>query len=296
MTSQSTSLKARILHMLAAARRKVPPALLERRLAAYLGIKRRAIRQAVRELVTAGELAYTNEYGGSFVEISFNRPMRVSPRIVLKPAGLAFEPCQGDAVVALQPGAAFGSGRHASTRLALRGIDALLSGGCRLPAGVNAKILDIGTGSGVLALAAIALGLEGGLGIDTDPCAVFEARENVRLNRAEARMIVSDQPLATAVGPYAVIAANLRFPTLARLRPQIDRLLPAGGFAVLSGLRSSEAERLRADYAAGGFSSRWRAMEGGWAAVVLQKDTLRTKKERKLRAEASALAIQDGNG
>ena len=135
-------------------------------------------------------------------------------------------------------------------------------------------MLDIGTGSGVLLIAALKLGIGRGVGVDTDPGARFEARQNVRLNRLVTRIRISDTPAdeIKQTGRYFIVIANLRSPTLVRLAASICELTQPSGRLVLSGLRAEEMADLRNAYRSHRFHPRWEAVEKGWGAMVLHKD------------------------
>ncbi len=228
-----------------------------------------AVQQAIRDLVAAGELAYTFEHGCTFLEPSFNRPVRVTERIILSPPGLAAQTGPGDIVLVVAAGAAFGAGRHPTTRLALRGIEQAL-GGCpgRRP---GSRALDIGTGTGVLVMAAVRLGIATGIGLDIDPCAVAEARENLRLNALTGRVTISARAIDDVAPGFDLVAANLRVPTLARLSAKIHALTSAGGAVVMSGLRVAERADLLAVTAPLGFELIWEDAEDDWAGMVLRR-------------------------
>jgi ribosomal protein L11 methyltransferase len=199
--------------------RRCAPADLIRELMRELKLPRGPVQMGLDELVAAGELAYVFEHGQVFLEPSFDRPVRVSDRIVLTPPGRAFQTRPADTVIRIMPGAAFGAGRHPSTRLALKAVDFILGCADEGATRVRRCMLDIGTGSGVLAMAAVMLGIETGLAVDIDPCAVAEARANVELNGLGRRITVSDQAADTIDGSYDLVTANLRTPTLVRLAP-----------------------------------------------------------------------------
>jgi ribosomal protein L11 methyltransferase len=255
------------------ARGSVPPA----RLITELGgtpvrvRTRSAVKRAIRELIDAGEIAYGLDHGRTILESSFDRPVRVSARITLAPPDKAGTPPAGEVLVRLAAGAAFGAGRHPSTRLALRGIDlALQPGGALLRPGSRA--LDVGTGTGVLAIAAVALGMSCGLGIDPDPCAMAEARHNARLNRMEQQIRISDQSLEDIGGSFALVAANLRTPSLVRLAGTLRARVGTPGAIVVAGMRNEEREAVVTALKSGGeLRVAWNGDEGGWAAVLLQR-------------------------
>jgi ribosomal protein L11 methyltransferase len=231
-----------------------------------------SVQEAIRELVAAGALVYTTEYGRSFLEPSFDRPVRVSERIVLSPPERDVPSKPGDIVVRLRPGAAFGVGRHPTTRLALRGIEFALSrdGAARRRAG--SSVLDIGTGSGVLAIAAVRLGIENGLGLDIDPCAVVEAAQNVSLNGLADRIEISDRSLDRIDAIFSLVVANLRWPTLERLAATLAVLTRPGGALVVSGVQHAEQAAVVAAYGRQRFECVWSVAEDRWVGLVLNKN------------------------
>ena len=249
---------------------RVTPAALETWCHRCLGIRRSAARKALRILVEAEVLTYTYQHGCSFVEISFDRPVRIGRHIVLLPAGKHFTPAAGDAVVRLGHGAAFGSGRHPSTRLALEGVEYFMRVFSRGAALTPETCLDIGTGSGVLALAALRLGVGRATGLDIDPCSRFEAAANARLNGLEKRFVISRLAPETIDAAFDIVLANLRPPTLKKLLPAICRCLKQPGAVVLSGFREeSEARDVVHSYGRRAMSCIWRKSEKGWQAAVL---------------------------
>jgi ribosomal protein L11 methyltransferase len=230
-----------------------------------------SVQDAIRELVASGALAYTAESGRTFLEPSFDRPVRVSERIVLTPPDRDVPPGPGDIVVRLRPGASFGVGRHPTTRLSLRGIEFALScdGAARSRAG--SRVLDIGTGSGVLAIAAVKLGIENGVGLDIDPCAVAEASHNVRLNGLVGRIAISDRGLERIEGVFSLVVANLRLPTLERLAAAIAALTVPGGTLVMSGIQHAEQAAVVDVYGRQRFECAWSVAEEQWVGLVLKK-------------------------
>jgi len=231
-----------------------------------------AVQEAIRELVASGALAYTAEYGRTFLEPSFDRPVRVSERIVLTPPGRDVPPGPGEIVVRLRPGAAFGVGRHPTTRLSLRGIEFALSGDGAARPRAGSRVLDIGTGSGVLAIAAVKLGIENGVGLDIDPCAVAEASHNVMLNGLAGRIAISDRGLEGLEGVFSLVVANLRLPTLARLAAAIAALTMPGGALVVSGVQQEEQAAVCAAYGRQRFECAWSVAEDRWVGLVLYKN------------------------
>lgn len=260
----SESLRGRIRALLSG-RRWTPVDILNH-LSQELPVSRPSIQAAIYDLVAEGELAYSCEHGRTFLEPSFDRPVRVGRCFILAPPGRAVSPESGDIVIRIRPGVSFGAGRHPTTRLALRAIEAAL-GSLGRDAG---KVLDIGTGSGVLAIAAVKLGLAGGVGLDIDPCALAEARENVRLNGLDGRIEVSDRSVESIDQRFTLIAANLRLPSLVQLAPQIDRLTAAKGTVVVSGIHTEEISSIAAALKEN-FFQEWSTDENDWVGVVMRK-------------------------
>jgi ribosomal protein L11 methyltransferase len=250
---------------------KLTPSVLAQILSEKYGLARKQIKAVIRNLVSDGELAYTYQFGSNYLELSFNRPRRVSQFVVLHPPGHSFLPGPDEVAVQIQPGASFGDGRHPTTRLALRGIEMVLRRDCTAGNFSCDGVLDVGCGSGVLVIAAVRLGAAAGLGIDFDECALAEARQNVRLNALENRIEISGHPLEKIRDRFRMITANLRYPSLKQLRSQLSFLTASGGVLVISGIRTIELNDLLRFYAEKQWVCRWRGIEAGWSGVVLQQ-------------------------
>jgi ribosomal protein L11 methyltransferase len=266
--------RRRLSQMVAEADHRWTVSALEAEASRRLHLPRKIVRRLIRRLVSEGELAYTCEHGCTFLEPSFQRPVRIGNRIVLVPYG---QSDAGDPMmipVYLQAGAAFGSGQHPTTRLALRGIEWAIArfSLASLPQQGEPHVLDVGTGSGVLLIAALALGMSSGVGLDTDPCARFEARANLRCNHLRSRATIAGGGLRQlGERRFSLIAANLRYPTLSQLAVELFEKTRLGGAVVLSGVRSAETEDLRGGYAAAGFVPCWESVEKGWVGLVFEK-------------------------
>jgi ribosomal protein L11 methyltransferase len=246
---------------------------LEKKIVQRISAGRREFQAALKGLIAEGELAYTYLYGCTFIEKSFNRPVRVGSRVILTPPERHPVLDVSDIAVILRPGASFGCGQHPTTRLAVQGIEYALKT-LLICENIPTTLLDIGTGSGVLAISALKLGIHQAIGTDMDPCAIAEAGENARINGLSQRFTVLDVPAEEINGQFHLIAANLRYPTLARLSPYIASHIHGKGAAVLSGIREEEAEEVKAIYAGLDLECRWEATENRWAGLVLSKRSL----------------------
>ena len=168
----------------------------------------------------------------------------------------------------IEAGAAFGTGHHGTTLGCLRALDRLLK------ARRFARVLDVGTGTGVLAIAAARAGARVVLGGDVDPGSVRIAAENAALNRARARFVLSDglaHPAIAAFAPYDLVFANILARPLVQLAPGIARALAPGGALVLSGLLGGQQRFVRAAYLARGLRLVSRIGEDAWVTLVLAR-------------------------
>ena len=114
------------LRIVAESTARVTPPALEKTLIETPGLTKKQVKAVIRYLVSDGELVYTYEFGTTFLELSFHKPVRVSTHVVLKPPGHHYQPESEDVVIQIKPGAAFGDGRHPTSRLAIRGIEYVL--------------------------------------------------------------------------------------------------------------------------------------------------------------------------
>ena len=225
----------------------------------------------LKELVVRGELEYTYEFGSTYLVRSFNKPVRIASHVVLVPVGQSYQPQTDEVVIQIKSGAAFGGGRHPTTRLSVKAIEYVLKQMRPDWLGKDCAVLDIGTGSGILAIAAVCLGIQKGLGIDIDPCAIAEAHQNIALNNLENRIVISDRSIDSVDQAFAMVTANMRYPSLGKFYPQISTLTDSGGWVILSGFRPHEQADLMGLYTAGYFKLIWTADKNDWAVAVLKK-------------------------
>ncbi|HEU4429299.1 MAG TPA: 50S ribosomal protein L11 methyltransferase, partial [Myxococcota bacterium] len=174
-------------------------------------------------------------------------PVVISPRLLVRPPFARAPAGFAGRELVIDPGQAFGTGGHATTRLALAGLDALPS-----PALHGAHVLDVGCGSGVLALAALALGAARATGCDLDPLATEAAAVAARENglAEQARWVTGSS--AALSGRYDGIVANLIRSELTPLLADFARLAKPGAWLVLAGLLASERDAMRGALARAG--------------------------------------------
>lgn len=157
----------------------------------------------------------------------YYKPFNIGQRLAVVPSWEKYETAR--TIITLDPGMAFGTGTHETTYMCLEYLDALVKGGERM--------LDIGTGSGILAVAALLLGAQTATGVDIDPLSVRVAKENAQLNRVEKSFNICVGNLAQqASGKYNIISANIIADAIIQLAPAIPPLLAQNGFFVASGI------------------------------------------------------------
>jgi ribosomal protein L11 methyltransferase len=182
-------------------------------------------------------------------------PLRITPRLTIVPSWTPYQPSQGEHVIVLDPGMAFGSGHHATTRACLAFLDA------RLAERSSATVLDLGTGSGIVAIAAARLGAFRVVACDIDPGAVEVARANVARNGVSHVVSVVDD--AWTRGPYDVVVANLTAEPILDLMPHIASALSPSGDCILSGILADREDEVLDALRAHGLRVRDRLQDDG---------------------------------
>lgn len=187
------------------------------------------------------------------------KPTRIGARLLIRPSWERVRLWPGEVEIVVDPGRAFGSGTHETTRLVLREVDRRIRGGER--------VLDVGCGSGILSVAAARLGASSVRGVDVDGDAIPVARENARINRVASRTRFSATPVERLRGAYDLVLANIETVILEELAGAIARRVAPGGTLVLSGVLLGEQDRIDAAFPR--FRRVLLGREGEWVAPVM---------------------------
>lgn len=228
-------------------------------------------KKVLKSLVDGQDVAYQDLYGSTYVMESFSKPVRITDRFFILPPKVKSIADPNDIDIRISPGISFGTGHHPTTRLCLAALDRLFSSTGQTDLLQGGKAGDIGTGSGVLAIAACLAGMSQCMAWETDPNAVSEACTNVSANGLENRINVIHDIMRPQDLNLSLVMANLRFPTLKQIAPDIYSILVPGGSLILSGVRAWEMENLKAHYGTLGFSIDWEREEKQWGALTLTK-------------------------
>ena len=242
---------------------------LEKQMAAIDGVSKSLVRAAIRSLIEGGILEYRYTFGQSYLELSFRNPVDVSALFTIVPPGYTGQLPPHRLPITISPGVSFGSGRHPTTRLSLQALESSWAYRPLHDMPAVQSVLDIGTGSGILAIAASCLGASTITALDIDACARTEASLNISLNPGAEGVQVSDRPLSSFNGQFDLVIANLRLPTLVALSGWVASHLAPSGCLVVSGFRDEEQDRLLACYADQGLQSLWQNELAGWCAAIL---------------------------
>ncbi len=189
--------------------------------------------------------------------------------IIVKPTWKDVKKKPGDVVIEIDPGMAFGTGGHATTKMCLKALLTILRS--RKETGLLSGFLDIGTGTGILAIAAKKLKIKKAFATDIDPDALKAARKNSRLNNVA--ITVSGSPIDKVKGVYPIVAANILAGELTRLSRDIVSHLGKNGFLILSGILKEEAEALKKTYEPLGLKHAKTYSSKEWAALVFSNNS-----------------------
>ncbi|MFB5677251.1 50S ribosomal protein L11 methyltransferase [Paenibacillus terreus] len=202
------------------------------------------------------------------------KPQRVSERLTIKPTWEDYEPTSAaEQIIELDPGMAFGTGTHPTTSLCLRTLESVIQGG--------EEVIDVGTGSGILAIGAIKLGAKHVLALDLDPVAVSSALANTQLNGLEQQITVKESDLLSVLDgndpslgvklPVKVVVANILAEIILLFIEDVYKALEPGGIYIASGIWKNKEQVVEEALTAAGFTIQDKHRDEDWIAFVARK-------------------------
>ena len=228
------------------------------------------LREALHAAASAGVADADADITVRFVEEAdwanawkqYFKPQRIGRRLVIKPTWEVWEAAAEDVVIQIDPGMAFGTGLHATTRLCLRALETHVFPG--------ARVADVGTGSGILAVAAALLGAGHVDAVDVDPLAVRIARENIAVNGVP-EIVSAGQGDSPPRGAFDITVANILADVILGMAPALRDSLRPGGLLIASGIIDTRAEDVRRGLETAGLSVEDTPAEGEWVAILARR-------------------------
>ena len=226
------------------------------------------VRERLAALQVEGkiEVIGVNEEDWANAWKAYYKPLHIGKRMVIVPKWEEYEPKEGEIIVTMDPGMAFGTGTHETTRLVIELLEETVTPGM--------KVADVGCGSGILAICAAKLGATCCRAYDIDPVAVRVARENIA-DSGEKCVTCDVSDLLKGVdlsdGPYDLICANIVADIIIRMAPDVGRYMKDDAILLASGIITERAEEVIAALEAQNLTIARRLDENGWCALVVKK-------------------------
>ena len=190
----------------------------------------------------------------------YYKPTKVGERLVVKPIWEAYEAKEGELVVELDPGMAFGTGDHETTRMCMKALEKHVK--------ADSTVFDVGCGSGILAISAAKLGAKLAVGVDLDPVAVESAKENVTFNNVDNIEILYGNLVEVIEGKADIVVANILAEIICILTEDVKRVLKQDGYFITSGIIHDRVEMVRRKLENSGFEVLEINTEGEWNCIV----------------------------
>ena len=231
-----------------------------------------AIKEKIRNLTEFGlsigsgtvELSNVNQEDWESAWKQYFKPVHVTDRIVVKPEWEEYSPQEGEIVIEIDPGMAFGTGTHETTSMCINQIEKNLKAGDR--------VIDIGSGSGILSMAAVLLGAEKATGVDLDPVAGRVALENVELNNLQDKIEILHGNLTDVIREKAdIVVANIMADIILILLEDVREFIKDDGLFISSGIIQEKRAAVEARLLEKNFSIVEVETKGEWCAITAQK-------------------------
>lgn len=227
---------------------------------------RQAVEQIQDEDIDFGEKAiiinHINEEDWSTAWKQYYKPIQVTSKLTITPSWEPYTKKHKDElVITLDPGMAFGTGTHETTILCLQALEKYIKQGD--------DVIDVGTGTGILSIAAALLGANRVYGYDLDPVAIQSAKTNIELNGVSSKVTIAESDLLDGVSEKAdIVVANLLAPLIQQLMKDVPKVLKKGGKFIASGIIKSQLEAVKDSIVSEGFIIEEVFLQNDWVAVV----------------------------
>ena len=199
------------------------------------------------------------------------KPLRVSNNIVVKPTWERYTPSSRDIVIEIDPGMAFGTGQHASTRMCIEAVEDIIMNDRSIK---EWMVLDVGCGTGILGITAAKMGAQDVICLDIDRKAVEIAAENAKINNVQTSVRTLNKNAAAIDKPRNLIIANLTTNLLLSLREHLAQLLLPNGYMIISGIVEQDAQKIEQAFSAPPLKLNRMITEKEWVCYVLQKKSV----------------------
>ncbi|MCR4943952.1 MAG: 50S ribosomal protein L11 methyltransferase [Clostridium sp.] len=190
----------------------------------------------------------------------YYKPFRIGKSIVIKPIWEEYEEKEGDLIVELDPGMAFGTGDHETTNMCIRALEKYVE--------KDSTVFDVGCGSGILAIAAAKLGAKKAIGVDLDPVAVESAKENVGYNNLDNIEILEGNLAEVIEGKADIVVANILAEIICILTEDVRRVLKQGGYFITSGIIHDRVDMVVNKLEECGFEVESVNKDGEWNCII----------------------------
>jgi len=203
------------------------------------------------------------------------KPIHATPRIVIRPPWEEYPGKKGEWIITIDPGMAFGTGTHPTTQMCLGALEKLIPFFAHPP-----SVLDFGTGSGILAIAAEKLGADGILALDVDPVAIQGARKNALLNGLKDRIDFRISPARGLRQRFEIVVANLLPQELWQESSFLARRVSPQGFLVVSGILKGQKKEMASPFIARGLTIESSKEKKGWVCLTLKRHKAKSIEQR----------------
>lgn len=190
----------------------------------------------------------------------YYKPTKIGNKIIIKPIWEEYEAKPGEIIVELNPGMAFGTGTHETTRMCTEALEKYVS--------PNVTVFDIGTGSGILAIVAAKLKAKKVIGVDLDPVAVDSAKQNVSYNGVDNIEILQGNLMDVVNGKAEIVVANIIADVIMFLADDVKKFLMPNGYFITSGILKDRKDEVASKLISSGFSIEEINVQGEWACIV----------------------------